>query len=199
MNDNMSNMEKLEALKASFSNCQKCELSKYRTNIVFGEGNPNAELMFIGEGPGAKEDEEGRPFVGRSGKLLTDMISAMGLSRDMVYIANIVKCRPPENRDPKFEEAVSCIGYLKTQIQIINPKYIVTLGSVPLNYLLQPIQSEADKLSISKYRGKWQDFYGYKLMPTFHPSYLLHNPSKKKEVWIDLQEVMKEMGLPLSK
>lgn len=193
----MNKQEKLDALKKSFADCNKCILASSRTNIVFGEGNPDAELMFIGEGPGAKEDETGRPFVGRSGTLLTQMITAMGIKREDVYIANIVKCRPPENRDPQMDEALSCIGYLRTQIQIINPKYIVCLGSVSLNFLLQPVIGGAEKLSISKYRGNWQDFYGYKVMPTFHPSYLLHNPGKKKEVWLDLQLVMKEMGLPL--
>ena len=165
--------------------------------IVFGDGNPEARLMFIGEGPGAEEDRQGLPFVGRSGQLLTKMIEAMGLSRKEVYIANIVKCRPPENRDPLMEEAISCIGYLRSQIQIINPEVIVCLGSISLNFLLQP--NSKVKLGISKLRGTWQDFYGYKVLPTFHPAYLLRNPSKKAEAWKDVQKVMEELGLESKK
>lgn len=188
-----SKQEQLEKLRASFADCDKCGLSKTRTNIVFGDGNVDTKLMFVGEGPGADEDAQGLPFVGRSGQLLTKMINAMGLSRQQVYIANIVKCRPPSNRDPLIEEAGACIGYLKSQIQIINPEIIVCLGSISLNFLLQP--EGKIKLGISKLRGQWQDFYGYKVLPTFHPAYLLRNPSKKREAWEDLQMVMKELGL----
>lgn len=193
----LSKSEKLENLRNSFLNCDKCGLASTRTNIVFGDGNPEARLMFIGEGPGAEEDRQGLPFVGRSGQLLTKMIEAMGLSRKEVYIANIVKCRPPENRDPLMEEAISCIGYLRSQIQIINPEVIVCLGSISLNFLLQP--NSKVKLGISKLRGTWQDFYGYKVLPTFHPAYLLRNPSKKAEAWKDVQKVMEELGLESKK
>lgn len=195
--DNLSKQERLEKLKASFSKCDKCGLVATRTNIVFGDGNADTRLMFIGEGPGADEDAQGLPFVGRSGQLLTKMINAMGLSRQQVYIANIVKCRPPSNRDPLMEEAQACIGYLRSQIQIINPEIIVCLGSISLNFLLQP--EGKVKLGISKLRGTWQDFYGYKVLPTFHPAYLLRNPSKKREAWQDLQLVMKELGLEVPK
>lgn len=197
IDNNLPKQEQLDRLRASFADCDKCGLAATRTNIVFGSGNANAELMFIGEGPGADEDAQGLPFVGRSGQLLTKMINAMGLSRERVYIANIVKCRPPSNRDPLMEEAQACIGYLRSQIQIINPKIIVCLGSISLNFLLQP--EGKVKLGISKLRGQWQDFYGYKVLPTFHPAYLLRNPSKKKEAWSDLQIVMKELGLELPK
>lgn len=190
---NSSKKEQLDILRNSFSSCNKCQLHETRKNIVFGSGNPETRLMFIGEGPGAEEDNQGLPFVGRSGQLLTKMINAMGLSRDDVYIANIVKCRPPSNRDPLFEEAQACIGYLRSQIQIINPEIIVCLGSISLNFLLQP--DGKTKLGISKLRGTWQDFYGYKVLPTFHPAYLLRNPSKKVDAWKDLQLVMKELGL----
>ncbi len=195
ISSNMSKEEKLLTLKDSFKDCDKCGLAATRKNIVFGYGNPEARLMFIGEGPGAEEDNQGLPFVGRSGQLLTKMIEAMGLSRETVYIANIVKCRPPSNRDPLVEEANKCIGYLRSQIQIINPEIIVCLGSISLNFLLQP--EGKLKLAISKLRGTWQNFYGYKVLPTFHPAYLLRNQSKKKEAWEDLKLVMKELGLPL--
>lgn len=195
--NNLSKQERLDRLKASFVECNKCGLASTRTNIVFGSGNAETRLMFIGEGPGADEDAQGLPFVGRSGQLLTKMINAMGLSRQQVYIANIVKCRPPANRDPLMEEAQACIGYLRSQIQIINPEIIVCLGSISLNFLLQP--EGKVKLGISKLRGTWQDFYGYKVLPTFHPAYLLRNPSKKREAWQDLQVVMKELGLEVPK
>lgn len=195
--NNLSKMAQLQQLKESFANCDKCGLAATRKNIVFGDGNPEARLMFIGEGPGAEEDNQGLPFVGRSGQLLTKMIEAMGITRKDVFIANIVKCRPPENRDPLMEEAQACIGYLRSQIQIINPEVIVCLGSVSLNFLLQP--EGKVKLGISKLRGTWQDFYGYKVLPTFHPAYLLRNSSKKIDAWKDLQKVMEELGLEIHK
>lgn len=196
-NSHLSKAKQLQALKESFKDCDKCVLAATRKNIVFGDGNPEARLMFIGEGPGAEEDNQGLPFVGRSGQLLTKMIEAMGISRSDVFIANIVKCRPPENRDPLMEEAQACIGYLRSQIQIINPEVIVCLGSVSLNFLLQP--EGKVKLGISKLRGTWQDFYGYKVLPTFHPAYLLRNPSKKVDAWKDLQKVMVELGFEIKK
>lgn len=195
--NNSSKALQLQQLKESFADCNKCGLAATRKNIVFGSGNPEARLMFIGEGPGAEEDNQGLPFVGRSGQLLTKMIEAMGITRDDVFIANIVKCRPPENRDPLMEEAQACIGYLRSQIQIINPEVIVCLGSISLNFLLQP--DSKVKLSISNLRGTWQDFYGYKVLPTFHPAYLLRNPSKKADAWKDLQKVMEELGLEVRK
>lgn len=175
----------LEGLEDEVKNCKKCPLCQNRTNPVFGEGDVHAELMFVGEGPGADEDKQGRPFVGKAGQLLTKMIEAMSLKRENVYIANIVKCRPPENRAPFKEEAAACIDYLKNQIELIKPKVIVCLGSVSATYLLN-----TDK-QISKLRGDFIDLQGIKVMPTFHPAYLLRNPTKKKESWEDLQKVMK--------
>lgn len=170
------------------STCIKCGLSKGRTNVVPGEGNLYAELMFVGEGPGADEDEQGRPFVGKAGQLLTKMIEAMGYKREDVYIANIVKCRPPNNRAPFDEEAFTCINYLKEQIKIVNPKVIVCLGSTATKYLLS-----TDK-KISLIRGEFQEYEGIKVMPTFHPSYLLRNQSMKKPAWEDLKKVMSLLG-----
>ena len=172
----------LVQLKEIVLNCNLCNLSKTRTNVVFGEGNPNAKIMFIGEAPGREEDIQGRPFVGRSGEILTKMIeNVLFLKRDEVYISNIVKCRPPQNRDPQIEEVESCKGYLLKQIEIINPKIIVTLGRIAFKYLLN------DETPITKARGKIYNFKGIKVIPTFHPSYLLRNPSKKKEALRDLQ------------
>jgi len=172
----------LKELQKIVSNCHLCNLAKTRKNVVFGEGNPKAKLMFIGEAPGREEDIQGRPFVGRSGELLTKMIeNVLLLKRDDIYIANIIKCRPPQNRDPEFEEVESCKGYLLKQIEIIQPKIIVTLGRIAFKYLLN------DETPITKARGKIYDFKGIKVIPTFHPSYLLRNPSKKKEAFLDLK------------
>lgn len=181
----------MDELRAELEKCQKCRLGATRKNLVFGEGSLNAGLMFVGEGPGADEDASGRPFVGRSGQLLTKMIEAMGLKRSNVYIANIVKCRPPDNRNPFADEAETCIGNLKKQISFINPKFIICLGSVAVSYLL------GTSTPISRLRGNWQEFCGYKVMPTYHPSYLLRSPNKKSEAWQDLQQVMKAMGLEI--
>lgn len=178
-----------EPLVKKVAECKKCQLFKSRQNIVFGEGNISAELMFIGEGPGAEEDKQGRPFVGRAGQLLTKMIRAMGFKREDVYIANIVKCRPPDNRTPFKEEALSCIDYLMEQIKIVSPKVIICLGSVAATYLLNI------EKNISKLRGEIVDFNGIKVMPTFHPAYLLRNPSKKKETWEDLKKVIEFLNL----
>jgi len=169
--------------------CLRCILCKTRSNVVFGEGNDAADLMFVGEGPGAEEDRQGRPFVGRAGQLLTKMINAMNLERKDVYIANIVKCRPPENRNPFKEEIAKCIGYLYSQIDIVNPKVIVCLGSVAAQALLQ-----TDK-PISRLRGTFVDLNGINVMPTFHPAYLLRNPKMKRPAWEDLQAVMKILNL----
>jgi len=172
----------LEKLKEIVLNCHLCNLAKTRTNVVFGEGNPNAKLMFIGEAPGRDEDLQGKPFVGRSGEVLTKMIeNVLYLKRKDVYITNIIKCRPPQNRDPELSEIESCKGYLIKQIEIIKPKIIVTLGRIAFRYLLN------DTIPITKARGKIYDYKGIKVIPTFHPSYLLRNPSKKKEAMLDLK------------
>ncbi len=179
---NINMPENLVKLKEIVLNCSLCNLAKTKTNTVFGEGNPNAEIMFIGEAPGREEDIQGRPFVGRSGEMLTKMIeNVLFLKRDEVYISNIVKCRPPQNRDPQIEEIESCKGYLLKQIEIIKPKIIVTLGRIAFQSLLN------DTTPITKARGKIYNFKGIKVIPTFHPSYLLRNPSKKKEALRDLQ------------
>jgi uracil-DNA glycosylase len=179
----------LPRIREDIGDCTRCKLHKGRTKIVFGTGNPNADLMFVGEGPGRDEDLSGEPFVGRAGKLLTDMIKAMGLQREDVYIANVVKCRPPENRLPEKDEIATCSPFLMRQIDTIKPKVICTLGSCSAQTLLQTAQG------ISKLRGEWFDFRGTKLMPTYHPAYLLRNPAAKPEVWKDLQKVMAVLGL----
>jgi DNA polymerase len=170
----------LKELEEICKKCTLCDLSKTRTNVVFGEGNPNANLMFIGEGPGEMEDKTGRPFVGRAGKLLTKIIeNVLNLTRDDVYIANIVKCRPPNNRVPTIEEAQKCKPYLLKQIEIINPKILVCLGKTAFMYLMD------SDLPISKIRGQIFEYKGKKVIPTYHPSYLLRNPSAKKEAYKD--------------
>jgi uracil-DNA glycosylase len=181
--------DSLPKIREFIGDCTRCKLSKTRTKIVFGTGNPNADLMFVGEGPGRDEDLSGEPFVGRAGKLLTDMIKAMGLQREDVYIANVVKCRPPDNRLPEKDEIAACSPFLMRQIDTIKPKVICTLGSCSAQMLLQTTQG------ISKLRGEWFDFRDSKLMPTYHPAYLLRNPGAKPEVWKDLQKVMAVLGL----
>jgi DNA polymerase len=155
---------------------------------VFGVGDPAASLMFVGEGPGADEDLQGEPFVGRAGQLLTRMIEAMGFARSEVYIANVVKCRPPGNRDPEPDEIEACEPFLKAQIAAIRPRVIVALGRFAVQTLLR------DTTPVSRQRGKWREYEGVKLMPTFHPAYLLRNPAEKKPAWDDLQLVMREFG-----
>lgn len=177
----------MDELAVKAGECSLCGLHKTRNKSVFGDGDRKAELMFIGEGPGRDEDEQGIPFVGRAGQLLTKMINAMQFTREEVYIANIVKCRPPENRNPSDEEAEKCLPYLNRQIDIIRPKVIVLLGAVPLKYLL-------GLTGITKIRGTWYEYRGIKIMPTLHPAYLLRNPPAKKEAWEDLQKVMKFFG-----
>ena len=178
----------LEELSAIVQKCRCCVLGEGRKNAVFGEGDPNAELLFIGEGPGEDEDIQGRPFVGRAGQLLDKMIAAMQFSREEVYIANIVKCRPPGNRAPMPDEAGCCSRYLRRQIEIINPKAIVLLGATAARFLLDTTQG------ISRLRGKWTQFNGIPVMPTFHPAYLLRNESSKREAWEDLKQVMARFG-----
>lgn len=179
----------LERICGELAGCTRCKLHRRRTNIVFGVGNPRAQLVFVGEGPGHDEDVQGIPFVGRAGQLLNQMIAAMGLSRDDVYIANVVKCRPPENRTPEKDEIATCLPFLLRQLSNINPKVIVCLGSVAAQALLNTNKS------ISHFRGQWLDFRGAKLMATYHPAYLLRNPHAKPEVWADLKKVMSFLGL----
>ncbi|MGC8723485.1 MAG: uracil-DNA glycosylase [Acidobacteriota bacterium] len=180
----------LDAIRAWIGDCRRCKLCEKRSHIVFGVGDPRARVMFIGEGPGADEDAQGEPFVGRAGKLLTDIITkGMGLSRSQVYIANVVKCRPPGNRDPEPDEVQACLPFLEAQIDVIRPEVIVGLGRVAIQALLKaPVQ-------ITKFRGTWTDFRGTAMMPTYHPSYLLRNPGAKGQVWKDIQEVMAKLGL----
>jgi DNA polymerase len=178
--------ETLEDIRADLGDCQRCKLWTTRTKIVFGEGSPNAELMFVGEGPGADEDASGRPFVGRAGQLLTKMIEAIDLKREDVYIANVVKSRPPGNRAPEADEVKACIPFLYRQIAVIRPKLIVTLGNPATQSLLET------KTGITKLRGQFQDFprdAAIKVIPTFHPAYLLRSPDKKREAWEDLKKV----------
>ena len=177
----------LESLAQYVSLCHACPLWNGRTNAVFGEGNPKAELMFIGEGPGRDEDLQGRPFVGRAGMLLDKMIAAMGFRRDQVYIANVVKCRPPQNRTPMPDEAATCGCYLRWQIYLIRPKVIVLLGATAAHYLLNETQG------IMRLRGNWLDYQGIPVMPTFHPAFLLRQEAAKREAWHDLQQVMQRL------
>jgi uracil-DNA glycosylase len=179
----------LKAISEDIGDCTRCRLHKGRKNIVFGVGNINADIMFVGEGPGADEDEQGEPFVGRAGQLLNNMISAMGLKREQVYIANVVKCRPPGNRTPERDECDTCGPFLLRQIDVIRPKVIVALGAVAAKYLL------AINDSMANLRGRWYDVKGSKLAVTYHPAYLLRDPRQKKEAWKDLQMVMKYLGL----
>ncbi len=180
----------LELIQAEIGDCTRCPLAYAgRHTIVFGEGDPNARLMFIGEGPGADEDASGRPFVGKAGQLLNNMITAMGLQREQVYIANIVKCRPPNNRAPEPAEANTCSQFLLKQIDVVQPEFIVALGSTSATYLLGVRQS------LAGLRGRWHSCRGAKLAVTYHPAFLLRDPRQKAEAWKDLQMVMKEMGL----
>ena len=179
----------LDNIIEEIGDCQRCGLHQRRSNIVFGVGSPSARLMFVGEGPGRDEDLCGEPFVGEAGHLLDRMISAMGLSRGEVYIANIVKCRPPRNRDPEPEEVEQCETFLRKQIEIIQPEVLVALGRYAAQTLLR------DSTPITGMRGNWREYEGIPLMPTFHPADLLRNPTGKKPVWADLQEVMKRLGL----
>src|SRR3954469_4475026 len=179
----------LRAISDDIGECERCGLHKGRNHIVFGVGNPHAELMFVGEGPGADEDAKGEPFVGRAGQLLNKMIEAMGLKREDVYIANVVKCRPPDNRTPEREEMETCAPFLYRQIAAIQPKVIVALGATATKALLNVNEP------MSALRGRWHDFRGTKLVATYHPAYLLRDPRQKGEAWKDLQMAMKELGL----
>jgi uracil-DNA glycosylase family 4 len=178
-------------IREDIGDCTRCKLHKGRNKIVFGDGNPKAKLVFVGEAPGADEDKQGLPFVGRAGKLLTQMIEAMGLQRQDVYICNVVKCRPPDNRKPEDDEVSTCSPYLLRQLDAIEPKVLVCLGAVAAQTLLETTRG------ISQFRGEWMDWRGHKLMATYHPAYLLRNPAAKADVWKDLQKVMAELGLQL--
>ncbi len=180
--------EALRRLMAEIGDCRRCRLSEGRTKLVFGEGDPGARLMFVGEAPGEQEDLQGRPFVGKAGELLTRLIEKMGFGRDGVYIANTVKCRPPGNRNPLDDEIAACMPFLERQIEIIGPRVIMTLGSVATRALL------GDVGSISKARGKTFRYRGIPVVPTFHPSYLLRNPKSKWLTWNDAQAVLRLLG-----
>ncbi|HOO62371.1 MAG TPA: uracil-DNA glycosylase [Synergistaceae bacterium] len=180
-----------KALEREVADCTRCPLHAERKQTVFGAGDLRAKLVFVGEGPGAEEDAQGIPFVGRAGKLLTDVLSAVHISRDQVYITNIVKCRPPGNRNPQTEEMLACERYLYAQLALINPRIIVTLGNVPTQWLLKTNEG------ITRIRGKWFEWKGIEVMPMFHPSYLLRNQSNKKGspkylTWQDIQEIRRK-------
>lgn len=180
----------LEAIRTDIGDCTRCPLAYAgRHKIVFADGDPNARLMFVGEGPGADEDMQGLPFVGKAGQLLNNMISAMGVQREQVYIANVVKCRPPQNRTPEPVEANTCSQFLLRQIDVIQPQVIVALGATAAKYLLGVQQS------LASLRGKWHSCRGAKVAVTYHPAFLLRDPRQKGEAWKDLQMVMAEMGL----
>lgn len=182
----------LDELRAHIGDCRRCKLWSGRTNLVFGVGHPNAKLMFVGEGPGRDEDLRGEPFVGRAGQLLTEIISkGMKLQRSEVYIANVVKCRPPENRNPEPDEIARCLPYLARQVELVQPQVIVALGTFAAQTLL------GVRTPISRLRGIWHEYRGIKLMPTLHPAYLLRNPADKRLVWEDIKQVMKHLGLPV--
>lgn len=176
-----------EELEQSIVNCKKCKLCQNRTNIVFETGNKNAEVMFIGEGPGADEDREGEPFVGKAGKLMNEAFKGLGIKREEVYIANIVKCRPPSNRVPEEDEAEACLNYLRNQVILVKPKIIVLLGSTALKNIL------GKEYGITNARGKWIEKKGIMYMPTWHPAALLRDENKKIEFWNDLKEVVNKL------
>lgn len=180
----------LKALREEIGDCKRCKLWSKRTNIVFGEGNPNTKLMFIGEAPGKEEDLKARPFVGDAGMLLTRLIEKMGFKREDVYIANIVKCRPPMNRDPEIDEIGKCKGFVEKQIEIISPMVIISLGRISALTLIGDA-----KLKITAIRGKFFDYKGIPLMPTFHPAYLIRNPKDKWLTWTDAQKVLEILGI----
>jgi DNA polymerase len=195
----ISKASMLSALRAEIGDCTRCKLHSGRTHLVFGTGDSEAELMFVGEAPGEDEDRQGQPFVGKAGQLLTRIIEAMGLKREKVYIANIIKCRPPRNRNPEPDEIASCSPFIQRQIEILRPKVICALGTFAAQTLLGTGQK------ISQLRGRFHDLpilfsdgspAGIKVMPTFHPAYLLRNPDDKKRVWEDMQMIMRELNLP---
>ena len=185
--------ESLETVREDLGDCQRCKLAPGRRTLVFGVGDPRSRLVFVGEGPGADEDAKGEPFVGRAGQLLTEIITkGMQLRREDVYICNVVKCRPPGNRNPEPDEVVACEPFLVRQLGAIGPEVIVALGKFAAQTLLR------SKTPITQMRGQWFDYHGIKLMPTFHPAYLLRNPGDKRLVWADIQKVMGALGLPVA-
>ena len=186
--------ESLEKIRKSLGDCQHCKLAKGRTNLVFGAGNPQARLVFVGEGPGRDEDLQGEPFVGEAGQVLNRIITAMGLKREEVYICNVIKCRPPGNRDPEADEIAACAPFLLRQLQSVHPEVIVALGRFATQTLL------GTKEAISKLRGKFHDYHGVPVMPTYHPSYLLRNRADAGpfwEVWEDMAQVLRLLKLPV--
>ncbi|MFZ3208927.1 MAG: uracil-DNA glycosylase [Geobacteraceae bacterium] len=186
-----SGHETLEMVREEIGECLRCQLGATRTRMVFGVGNPQARLVFVGEAPGRDEDLQGEPFVGDAGQLLTQIILAMGLQRSEVYICNVLKCRPPGNRNPHPDEIEECHPFLLRQLNAIRPAAVVALGTFATHILL------GAKEPISKLRGQFHDYHGIPLMPTFHPAYLLRNPAMKKEVWQDMQQVMRLLGIEL--
>ena len=179
--------ETLEQIRQEMGDCCRCELGQESTNLVFGVGNPNARLVFVGEAPGREEDAKGEPFVGEAGQLLDKILLAMGMQRSEVYICNVLKCRPPNNRDPLPEEVATCESFLMRQLAAIQPQFIVALGRFAVQTLLK------NKAPISKLRGEWRSYQDIPLMPTFHPAYLLRNPQGKREVWEDMKEVRRRL------
>lgn len=177
----------LPAMGRALAACRRCRLCQRRTQVVFGVGNPRARVVFVGEGPGADEDRIGEPFVGRAGQLLNAMLPSIGLKREDVYIANVVKCRPPGNRDPEPDEAAACMPYLRRQIELIDPAVIVCLGRVAASHLL------GTTAPISSYRGRWTTWAGRDVLPTFHPAYLLRNPAAKRESWADFKKLREKL------
>jgi uracil-DNA glycosylase len=185
-----SRFNSLEELREHMGDCRRCDLHNGRKHLVFGEGNPKTKLVFVGEGPGFDEDREGRPFVGKSGQLLTRIIEkGMGLTRESVYICNVVKCRPPGNRDPNPDEIRICLPFLKAQLNVIGPEVICALGRVACQALM------GGDFKITRHRGQWHTYEGIPLMPTFHPAYLLRNPSAKRPVWDDVKSIMGKLGM----
>ncbi len=180
--------ETLEEIQADLNECRRCPLCSGRKTVVFGEGNPQARLVLVGEAPGREEDLQGRPFVGEAGRLLERILFAMGLQREQVYICNVIKCRPPQNRDPLPEEIAACEPFLQRQLTAIQPRVIVTLGRFAAQTLLR------SQVPISQLRGQWLEYQGIALMPTYHPAYLLRNPAEKRDVWEDMKQVMKRLA-----
>ena len=184
----------LDAVREELGDCRRCKLWEGRRSIVFGEGDPDADIMFVGEGPGADEDEQGRPFVGRAGKLLDKWIAlGMGIPRENVYIGNIIKCRPPNNRDPERDEVHACLGFIKRQIRAVQPKVLILLGRVPMLHIL------GERVGITKVHGQWYEFEGIQTMPIFHPSYCLRPPQEEKRriIWEDIKKVLNHLGMPI--
>jgi len=185
---NAAGQESLDAIRLDLGNCQRCGLAASRTQLVYGVGNPNARLVLVGEAPGREEDLRGEPFVGEAGRLLDRILYAMGMQREAVYICNVLKCRPPNNRDPLPEEVATCEAFLNRQIAAIRPQVIVGLGRFAVHSLLKT------RVPISQLRGEWQTYRGIPLMPTYHPAYLLRNPEGKREVWEDMKSVLRAMN-----